>query len=680
MNALAGQSAVLFGFLAAVSGVGTIATGLVRHRPALLRRGLAHVWVVLAAAVVAALVMERALIGHDFSLRYVVDNHSRATPLLYTIASLWGALEGSILLWSLVLSGYLALMARRFRGRADDPLVGWATATGLGVAVFFFGLMLGPANPFREVAGKVAADGAGPNPLLQNHPLMAFHPPVLYLGYVGFTIPFAFAIAALATGRLGEGWLVETRRWTLFAWAFLTAGIILGAWWSYEVLGWGGYWAWDPVENASFLPWLTGTAYLHSVMVQERRGMLRVWNLSLLLATFSLTILGTFLTRSGVLDSVHAFTESPIGPAILGFFALVVAAGVGLIAWRGDRLRSPGAIDSPLSREGAFLANNLLFGAFAFVVLLGTVFPLLAEALNGERITVGRPYFDRMVTPVALTLLFLMAVAPALPWRKASGELLRTRLQWPAWTAALVLVACVASGLRGISALLAFGLGAFAAAAAARQLVLSARRNGARGLLGRANGGMVVHIGVVIVAVAFAASSSYGHRAEFRLTPGRSATLAGHEVTYLGTRTLQYPSKRTVVADVRVDGGRVYRPALNLFPNASQAIGTPSVRTTPAGDVYLTLIAAPRTPGAPAVLAVIVQPLVMWLWLGGALMVLGTFMAVVPGRRRRPTEPASAPAGHERPVGVCPEPERVRLPEPVRDPVGAARPAEAAGA
>ncbi|MFP5377547.1 MAG: heme lyase CcmF/NrfE family subunit, partial [Acidimicrobiia bacterium] len=645
MSALLGQSAVLLGLLACVAGAATTAAGLAQGRPDLLRRGQAHVWVVLAAAAFAVAVMERALIGHDFSLRYVVDNHSRATPLLYTVASLWGALEGSILLWAFVLAGWLAVMAHRFRDRASDPLVGWATLTGLVVAVFFFGLMLGPANPFAEVAGPVPADGAGPNPLLQNHPLMAFHPPVLYLGYVGFTIPFAFAVAALATGRLGEGWLVETRRWTLVAWGFLTAGIVLGAWWSYEVLGWGGYWAWDPVENASFLPWLTGTAYLHSVMVQERRGLLRVWNLSLLIATFSLTILGTFLTRSGVLDSVHAFTESPLGPAILAFFALVVAVGVGLIAWRGDALRSPGTVDSALSREGAFLANNLLFAAFAFVVLLGTVFPLLAEALDGERLSVGRPYFDRMVTPVALALLFLMAVAPALPWRKASGELLRARLQGPAWVAAGVLVACVALGLRGLAPLLAFALGSFAAAAAVRQLARSSARNGWRGLVGRANGGMVVHLGVVVVAVAFAASSSYGHRAEFRLSPGESATLAGHEITYLGTRTVQHDNRRTVVADVGVDGDGVYRPALNLFPNASQAIGTPSVRVGLRNDVYLSLIATPRSDESPAVIAVIVQPLVTWLWIGGGLMVLGTAMAAVPGRRRQPTEPASAPAG-----------------------------------
>src|SRR4051812_6443131 len=445
-------------------GVVTLAFGLWKRNDNIVRAGRTYTWLILAAAIVAAAAMEHALLSNDFSLRYVAANHSRSTPLLFTIASMWSALEGSILLWAVVLAGYLTVMVRRFADRAADPLVGWATLTVYAVSTFFFGLMLGPANPFRLVSGITPGDGPGPNPLLQDHPLVAFPPPMLYLGYVGFTIPFAFAIAALATGRLGEGWLLETRRWTLFAWGFLTVGIILGAWWSYEVLGWGGFWAWDPVENASFLPWLTGTAYIHSVMVQERRGMLRVWNISLLLATFSLTILGTFLTRSGVLDSVHAFTESGIGPAILGFFALVVLVGVGLIGWRGDRLRSPGSIDSPVSREGAFLANNLLFAAFAFIVLLGTVFPLLVEAVDGHRVSVGVPYFNRMTMPIGLALLFLMAVAPALPWRKASGELLRKRLQWPAWIGTFVVVLCVVLGVRGWAPLLAFGLGGFAGA------------------------------------------------------------------------------------------------------------------------------------------------------------------------------------------------------------------------
>jgi cytochrome c-type biogenesis protein CcmF len=384
-------------------------------------------------------------------------------------------------------------------------------------------------------------------------------------------------------------------------------------------------------------------------MVQERRGMLRVWNLSLLVATFSLTILGTFLTRSGVLESVHSFTESPIGPSVLTFFAVVLAVGVGLIGWRGDKLRSPGVIDSPLSRESAFLGNNLLFAGFAFVVLLGTVFPLIVEAVNGDRISVGRPYFDRMTMPIGLALLFLMAVAPALPWRKASGELLRHRLQWPAWAGTLTVVACVAFGVRGLAPLLAFGLGAFAAAAAIRQLVVSARRQGWHGLVGRANGGMVVHLGVVLIAVAFAASTSYSHRAEFRLRPGQTRELAGHTVTYLGTRTVQHANRTAVEVDVRVDGGKVYRPALSTFPFATQAIGTPSVRTGLTEDVYLTLVVAPRTPEASAVIGVLVRPLVVWLWIGGALMALGTLMAAVPGRRRRPTDPASAPtptSGH----------------------------------
>src|SRR5438045_2104759 len=427
MSATLGTAGVWLGLFGAVVGVATLGLGLYRRDARLLDAGRKYTWVIVAGAVLGVIAMETALLRHDFSLKYVAENGSRETPLLFTITGMWSALEGSILLWALVLSGYLAVMVRHFRTRASDPLVGWATLTVFVVAAFFFALMAGPANPFRVIHGAIPTNGPGPNPLLQNHPLVAFHPPMLYLGYVGFTIPFAFALASLITGRVGEHWLVETRRWSLIAWGFLTIGIVLGAWWSYEVLGWGGYWAWDPVENASFLPWLTATAFLHSVIVQERRTMLRVWNLSLLVSTFSLTILGTFLTRSGVLDSVHAFTESPIGPALLGFFAVVVLVSIGLIGWAGDELRSPGSIDSPVSREGAFLLNNLLFAAFAFVVLLGTVFPLIVEAINGNRISVGRPSFDRMSMPVGFALRFLMAVAPALPCRRPSGRLRRHR-------------------------------------------------------------------------------------------------------------------------------------------------------------------------------------------------------------------------------------------------------------
>ena len=647
MKAALGTAGVSLGLIGAILGVLTIAVGLRRQRPDLQRAGLQYAWLVLGGAVVAALAMEWALLSHDFSLKYVAENHSRSTPLTYTIASLWAALEGSIILWALVLAGYGAAVVHRFRRDRDDKLVAWAVLTLLAVSVFFFALMLGPANPFRTLS-VVPTDGPGPNPLLQNHPLMAIHPPFLYLGYVGFTVPFAFAIAALVTGRLDEGWLSVTRRWTVIAWGCLTVGIFLGAWWFYEVLGWGGFWAWDPVENASFLPWLTGTAYIHSVMVQERRGMLRVWNLSLLLATFSLTILGTFLTRSGVLDSVHSFTESPIGPWILTFFVLVVAVCLGLIGWRGDLLRSPGRIDSPLSREGAFLANNVLFAAFAFVVLLGTVFPLIVEAINDDRISVGEPYFNRMTTPIALVLLFIMAVAPALPWRKASTELLRTRLLVPAWCGAAALVLAVALGARGLSALLAFLMGGFAAGAAVRQLVLAgraARRSGRsflHGITGRTNGGMIVHIGVVIVAVAFAAASSYSTSAKLRLEEGETGRVAGHTVRYLGVEERQVGDRRVVKALVEVDGGKVHAPALTQFPNATQTIGTPSVAWGLDEDVYLTLAVSPERKGGPAIIGVIVEPLVSWLWIGGGLMAVGTLLAVAPGgRRRRPTDPTS---------------------------------------
>ena len=661
VNASLGTAAVAIGFAASAVGVVTLGVGLRRRQEKLLRLGRTYALVALVGVVASFVVMERALLGHDFSLEYVAEHGNRAVPTMYTFASLWGALEGSIILWTLILCAYTVAVTVRFRERVVDPLVAWATLTMLAVSTFFFALMLGPANPFQAVAGRIPLDGPGPNPLLQDHPLMAIHPPFLYLGYVGFTVPFAFCIAALVTGRVGEGWLATTRRWTLLSWGFLTVGIVLGAWWSYEVLGWGGFWAWDPVENASFLPWLTGTAYIHSVMVQERRGMLRVWNLSLLLATFSLTILGTFLTRSGVLDSVHSFTQSAIGAWLLSFFGLVVAVSLGLIAWRGDRLRSPGRVDSPVSREGAFLANNVLFAAFAFVVLLGTVFPLIYEALKGDPVTVGRPYFDRMTMPIGLALLFLMAVAPVLPWRKASHEVLRHRLLWPAWAGAAGLVLAVVVGARGLAPLVAFGLGGFAAGSACRQLVLAARAARRSGMspfgavVGRANGGMIVHLGVIIVAVAFTSATAFSHGDEVRLREGETATVAGHTVTYLGTEREETARKTTVKARLRLDGGQVFAPALNRYPNATQTIGTPSVDVGLRRDVYLTFVEAPKQPGGSVVIGVLVEPLVSWLWIGGLIMAIGTLLALVPGRRRLPTAPVS-----EQPVtGQVPDDELV---------------------
>ena len=667
MKGALGFGGLTLGFMAAALGVVTLGVGIHRRDGRIMATGRQFVFMVLLGALVAAGAMEWALVTHDFSLAYVVKNHSRSTPLLYTVASLWGALEGSILLWALVLSGYLTVTVRRLRARSSEPLVAWATLVGLVVAAFFFALMLGPANPFRPTGGLIPKDGLGPNPLLQNHPLMAVHPPMLYIGYVGMTIPFAFAIAALITGRVGEGWLLETRRATLVAWGFLSVGIVLGAWWSYEVLGWGGYWAWDPVENASFIPWLTATAFLHSVVVQERRGMLRVWNLSLIIATFCLTILGTFLTRSGVLNSVHAFSQSSIGAWLLIFLGVCAATGLGLIAWRGDRLRTPGRIDSPVSREGAFLANNLLFAGFAFVVLLGTVFPLVVEALRNEKLSVGEPYFDRMTTPLGLALLFLMAVAPALPWRAASPDVLRRRLAIPAWIGALTMATCAVLGVRGVAELLAFGLGAFAVAGSVRQYALgvAATRRAHRGgwvsalqrtVAGnrRLYGGLIVHVGVVVIAVALAASMGYTTKREFHLAPGERGSLHGYHFTYLGTARHETGQKTTIQARVRVQRGGttlgVYAPALSIFPNSAQAIGTPSVRTGLVRDVYLTLVSS-AGPDGKVTIGAQLSPLVLWLWLGGGVILFGTSVAVWrPLRRSRrtrsdpdPLEPAAPP-------------------------------------
>jgi cytochrome c-type biogenesis protein CcmF len=637
-----GRGALIVGLVAAFFGVIAAISGTRHHDVKVLKLVPRFAVLSCAGAVAAFAAMEYGMITRDFSLEYVQKVGSYSTPALYNFTAVWSALEGSILLWVLVLTGLTVGVVVKYRDRLNDPMVGWAMATLFIVMVFFFMLTIGPANPFRTGAPGVL-DGPGPNPLLQNHILVVFHPPILYLGYVGMTVPFAFAIGALVTGRLGEGWLVETRRWALFSWGLLTLGIILGSWWSYEVLGWSGVWAWDPVENASFIPWLTATAYIHSVLVQERRGMLRVWNLSLLIATFSLTILGTFLTRSGVLNSVHAFSESDIGPWLLSFFAVIVIVSVGLIGWRGERLRSPGTIDSPISREGAFLANNVVFSVFAFVVLLGTVFPLIVEAIQDRQLVVGEPFFDTLAVPAGLTLLFLMCIAPVLPWRKASGELLSQRLFWPAWSGIAALALAVVLGATGFEPLLTFTLGGFAAGAALRQLVLATRRQGLRGLVGRANGGMVVHIGVIVIAVALAASNSYTRSQELTLKKGVVASYGGHTFELVGFNEISDDRRTSISALVSIDGGQAYAPAISKFKAMGTNIGTPSVRSSFVKDIYLTLEPPVQASSESAKIKVFIKPMMMWMWIGGGLMGVGTLLSAYPGSRRRPTDPTSAP-------------------------------------
>jgi len=645
MRAQLGYGLLTIATVACALGLATLAVGLATRRSALLDVGRRYVAVVLVTVIAAFVVMETALYGHDFSIKFVADNVARATPGLYTFTAAWAALEGSILLWALILSVYVAVTTWRFRNRSDDPLVAWATLVQYSVLLFFFALMLFAANPFKQVTGPVPLDGAGPNPLLQNHPLVAIHPPFLYTGYVGFAIPFSFAMAALITGRFGEGWLAAVRRTTLISWGFLTIGIVLGAWWSYSVLGWGGFWGWDPVENASLLPWLTATAFIHSVMVQERRGMLRVWNLSLVLATFCLTILGTFLTRSGVINSVHAFSQSNIGPWLLTFLGVCMFLSVGLIAWRGDKLRSPGRIDSAVSREAAFLLNNLLFAGFALVVLTGTVFPLLVEALQNKQITVGEAYFTRLGVPIGIALLFLMSVGPVLPWRAASGELLRNRLLVPAWAGAITLVVALAAGAHGVANVGAFALGAFALTSIGRTVVVGvrARKRATSEALPiaamrtvrsntRLYGGLLVHVGVVVVAIALATTGGYTTKKTVELGQGESARVRGMTVTYLGREVDQSAQKTTIKARVRVSGVGELAPAISTFPNAAEGIGTPSIHTTPWRDVYLTLVSSPTS--GRVTIGVQVGTMVMFLWIGGLIMALGCALALVPARKR----------------------------------------------
>jgi cytochrome c-type biogenesis protein CcmF len=589
----------------------------------------------------------------------VAENNSKVTPLLYSLTGLWSALAGSILLWGLILTIVTAVFVWRYRRILADPVIRWATLVLYVVSAFFFGMMVGPANPFVTTPNATA--GLGPNSLLQDNPLVAIHPPLLYIGFVGFTVPFAFAIGMLATGRISDRWQIECRRWTLFSFTSLSVGIVLGAWWSYQVLGWGGFWGWDPVENAALLPWLCGTAYLHSVLVQERRGLMRVWNLSLSVATFALTILGTFLTRSGVINSVHAFSESTLGPILISFFFVVVVVGFGLIAWRGDRLRSPGGIDAPLGREGAFLLNNLLFVGFAFVVLLGTLYPLLYDAVTQQEVNVGAPFFNTIAIPFGLSLLFLMAVAPALSWRKINGAVLWHRLSIPAWTGVLTVVLCVIFGRRGFAPLVGFGLGAFAAATAVRALVLSVRATRGhhvgwwRGLVGRTNGGMVVHLGVIVLAVGVIAATAYRQQTELTLRHGQTVTYDGHTFEFVGLKTVTIPSKTSDEALVKVDGA-TFTPATTNFGGALATVGTPAIDSGALGDVYLTFdevgglgavsggAIVQNLPAGSVVIGVVIEPLVAWLWTGGLLVGLGGLLALAPGSRRRATDPVSAPS------------------------------------
>ncbi len=627
-------------------------------------------WSALLALVliaVAVLAMEGALVTHDFGVQYVAQNNALETPLFFTVISLWAALEGSILLWALVLAGATAYVA--WRGTRELPRLGTtALAVLLGMVTFFLLLVTTPAaDPFVRLA-VAPLNGNGPNPLLQNHPLMALHPPLLYLGYVLFSVPFAYAIASLVIGEGGDRWLVATRRFALVSWGLLGVGIVAGSWWSYAVLGWGGYWAWDPVENAAIMPWLTATAYLHSVMVEEKRRLLRTWNLSLVLTTFALTILGTFLTRSGVVNSVHSFTQSAIGPLLLGYLVAIIVLSVGLMVWRMPRLADVGGLGAPLSREAIFLFQNVVFVAATLTVLLGTLYPLIAEAISGAQLSIGRPYFDRVEVPLGLALLFLMGIGPQLPWNGASRATLERQFTAPVAAAAAGAVLAVIAGISGPVAVLTYALAFFVAATVAQEFVRGVharhvlhgegRLEAFANLLrrsGRRYGGYIVHLGIVVIAVAVATSQSGTITVEKTLSPGDSVAAGPYTVKLAALRDAPEAQRDLLVADLVVTGNgaeQQLHPALVFYPNATQAIGSPGIAAGARYDLYTILAAYDTRAHAWATVRVLVIPLVSWLWAGGAIVGLGAVIAALPQPKRRAAAERVAPADARVPAEV----------------------------
>jgi cytochrome c-type biogenesis protein CcmF len=640
MRALVGQVGVVVGLLS--SGLLAVQAGRAQRRPGAVRRAelAMAVWGMVAGAVMAMAALQAALLANDFSIAYVVRNHARATPLLYTITGAWSALEGSIVLWTVVLAGYTVTVFRRL---GDDDRLGAGALAIMGlVAVGFFGLMATVANPFR-ILDPVPPDGAGPNPLLQNHVLVAVHPPLLYLGFVGLTVPYAFAISALLRGQEGAEWLRRSRRWTLVAWSCLTGGIVLGGWWSYEVLGWGGFWAWDPVENASLLPWLVATAFLHSAVVQRHRGRLQATTLLLAISAFVLTLLGTFLTRSGVIASVHSFTQSGIGPVLLGFLLLLLVGSFALFGLRAHLVAGSAPLESLVSREGAVLANNLLLAVLAFAVLTGTLYPIFVEAFTGAQVSVGRPFFDRMAGPIGIALLLVMAVGPVMPYRSARPSVVWQRVRLPLLAAAAAGALLVATGVRRLGVVVAAMLAALVLATAIRQLVAAVpprRRRRPRALAEALAsnpgywGGQLAHVGVALVAATIAVSGSLGTKTTQTLARGQPAAVGPYQVTYQGPVQRSEPSRLVTGARLELRrGGRVVRvmePRLVQYPNQAQPIGTPAVWTSVGGDVYVTLV---RLDDAGVEVTLYRYPLMYLLWLGGLLTAAGG-IAALGGRRR----------------------------------------------
>ncbi len=608
------------------------------------RAGIASFFAVTGAAV--ALIW--AAFANDFTVSYILHHSNRALPGAYKFAALWSGQEGSLLLWAWLLAGYGLVL--RLRHKVDVRLTAYASTILAAIQLFFLAILNFAAPPFALVGGTIPADGFGLNPLLQ-YPEMVIHPPMLYLGYVGFAVPFAFALGALMMRYPGEKWIHITRRWTMVTWLFLTCGIFLGAHWAYSVLGWGGYWGWDPVENASLMPWLTGTAFLHSVMMQEKRGMMKKWNVWLIFATFLLTLLGTDLTRSGLVSSVHAFAQSSIGSWFHAFMLLTLAVCLFTFIRQSDHLRSEHQIEALVSRESSFLFNNLVLLTACFTVLWGTLFPLISEYVQGNKVTVGAPFYNRVAVPIGLFLMLLTGVGPLLAWRSASFRSIRRNLVNPAIAAAVMMAALFALGLKPWAdagtfySFTVWVLAAFVVTAIASEFLRGAgviARHTGQSLLAsavqltrrntRRYGGYIIHFGVAVIFIGFAGSA---------FNQSKEQELGFHDRMQVGPYTLvcqsytqdsnlNYDSEYALL-DVYRGGRKITQmaPEKRFYAASQQTATMVANHSTLAWDLYVVYAGKNPDSGQP-IIKVFLNPLVAWIWIGVIVVVLGTAVALSP--------------------------------------------------
>jgi len=612
------------------------------------------VYAVSALILGASAILWYGLLANRFEISYIYNHSERALPTFYKFAAIWGGQAGSLLFWALVLAGYSAILVAFYRTRYRQ-LMPYVNAIMLATSLFFLILLIFSANPFEQI-GIAPEDGRGLNPLLQNY-WMVIHPVMLYLGYVGLAVPFAFAIGALLSRRLGNEWVRIVRRWTLVPWMFLSAGILMGSQWAYMELGWGGYWAWDPVENASFIPWLTATAFLHSILIQERKDILKVWNLVLIAATYFLVILGTFTTRSGIISSVHSFAESDVGIYFLVFMVIIFVGFIWLLFDRLPLLRSTNTIESPTSRETAFLVNNWLFTGLAFTTLWGTFFPMFSE-IFGERISVAKPWFDKVNGPLFLLLIIFMGIGPLFGWRRTSMKSLGNQLAIP--LAAAALFAAIFSffsqqiypimGLSACVMVLATTMQEFVHGIRARRIsteegpmmaiVQLVRRNGQR------YGGYIVHLGIVMMGIAIIGNEFYLSTTTVTLTEGESINLAGYNFQYDGMESGRQTNLTEVRADLTIrteDDMRLVgqvSPRRNIYDKApDQPTSEVGLRMSATEDLYVVLNGWDNG-GTKATFSIFVNPLTVWLWIGGLVLVFGTFVCLWPHPTRK-TVPVS---------------------------------------